>query len=76
MILRAASAITNLRDAFPRAKRWVMWVCAYSGARSGEITQLRGIDVTERGDFYVMRLTPKQTQSKRTKRGPCLFTNI
>jgi hypothetical protein len=41
VILRAASAISNTRDAFPRAKRWVMWLCAYSGARSGEIAQLR-----------------------------------
>jgi len=64
VILRAASAITNLRDAFPRAKRWVMWLCAYSGARSGEITQLRGIDVTQRGDFYVMRLTPEANTIK------------
>jgi integrase len=59
VILRASLAITNTRDAFPRAKRWVMWLCAYSGARSGEITQLRGIDVTQRGDFYVMKLTPE-----------------
>jgi integrase len=59
VILRAASAITNLRDAFPRAKRWAMWLCAYSGARSGEITQLRGVDVVSRGDFHVMRLTPE-----------------
>jgi integrase len=64
VILRAASAITNLRDAFPRAKRWVMWLCAYSGARSGEITQMRGIDVTPRGDFYVMRLTPEANTIK------------
>jgi integrase len=59
VILRAASTISNMMDAFPRAKRWVMWLCAYSGARAGEITQLRGIDVTQRGDFYVMRLTPE-----------------
>jgi integrase len=64
VILRASTAITNQRDAFPRAKRWVMWVCAYSGARSGEITQLRGIDVVERGDFYVMRLTPEANTIK------------
>lgn len=64
VILRAASAITNLRDAFPRAKRWVMWLCAYSGARSGEITQLRGIDVAPHGDFYVMRLTPEANTMK------------
>jgi integrase len=59
VILRSSLAIINTRDAFPRAKRWVMWLCAYSGARSGEITQLRGIDVTQRGDFYVMKLTPE-----------------
>jgi integrase len=70
VILRASSAITNTKDAFPRAKRWVMWVCAYSGARSGEITQLRGVDVTKRGGFYVMKLTPEagsiKTSNART----------
>jgi integrase len=70
VILRASSAIVNLRDAFPRAQRWVMWVCAYSGARSGEITQLRGSDVTQRGDMFVMRLTPEagpiKTSTART----------
>jgi integrase len=70
VILRASSAITNTKDAFPRAKRWVMWLCAYSGARSGEITQLRGIDVTKRGGFHVMKLTPEagsiKTSNART----------
>jgi integrase len=70
LILRASSAITNVKDAFPRAKRWAMWLCAYSGARSGEITQLRGIDVTKRGGFYVMKLTPEagsiKTSNART----------
>jgi integrase len=70
VILRASSAITNTKDAFPRAKRWVMWLCAYSGARSGEITQLRGVDVTKRGGFYVMKLTPEagsiKTSNART----------
>ena len=58
VILRASAAITNLRDAFPRAKRWVLGVRVL-GARSGEITQLRGIDVIQRGDFYAMKLTPE-----------------
>ena len=35
VILRASSAIINTKDAFPRAKRWVMWVCAYSGVSIG-----------------------------------------
>jgi hypothetical protein len=28
VILKASTAITNVKDAFPRAKRWAMWVCA------------------------------------------------
>lgn len=59
VILQAALAVTNTRDAFQRARRWVMWLRAYSGARAGEVTQLRGIDVSQRGGFYVMRLTPE-----------------
>jgi integrase len=35
-----------------------MWLCAYSGARAGEITQLRGSDIEERGGIPVMKLTP------------------
>jgi integrase len=57
-ILRATLDYDQPRTARDRARRWAMWLCAYSGARSGEITQLRGIDVEERGDFHVMRLTP------------------
>jgi integrase len=59
LILRASMAYKLPRTARERTRRWVMWLCAYSGARSGEITQLRGIDVIARGDFCVMTLTPK-----------------
>ncbi len=58
VILRAALEYEQPRTARERARRWAMWLCAYSGARSGEITQLRGIDIEQRGDFHVMRLTP------------------
>lgn len=40
-------------------RRWVPWICAYSGARAGEITQLRGIDVVERDGVWAIRLTPE-----------------
>lgn len=41
------------------AKRWVPWICAYSGARVGEIVQLRKRDV-ERGESYsVITITPE-----------------
>lgn len=32
---------------FAAAKRWIPWICAYTGARVNEITQLRGKDVKE-----------------------------
>lgn len=58
VILRASSAYKQPQTARERARRWALWLCAYSGARAGEITQLRGIDVEQRGAFHVMRLTP------------------
>lgn len=58
-ILKAALDYTRPRTARDRARRWVVWLCAYSGARSGEMTQLRGIDIEERGAFHVMKLTPE-----------------
>ena len=43
-ILKAALAI-DARTKGDAAKRWTPWLAAYSGARMGEITQLRGADV-------------------------------
>ena len=40
------------------ARRWVPWICAYSGARAGEITQLRHQDVIERDGIKALRITP------------------
>jgi integrase len=36
----------------------VFWLTAYTGARAGEITQLRGVDVEMRGEYYFAKLTP------------------
>jgi integrase len=58
LILRSALAYSDPKTMQARARRWVPWLCAYSGARSGEITQMRGADVQERNGFYVMMLTP------------------
>jgi integrase len=57
-ILKAAFAIENASSSFAAACRWVPWICAYTGARAGEITQLRGIDVMERDGIHALRLTP------------------
>jgi len=41
------------------AKRWVPWLCAFTGARVGELAQLRKQDVTRQGDHWVIRITPE-----------------
>jgi integrase len=66
-ILRAASAVGMLRTNFQGAQRWVPWLCAYSGARPGEITQLRGVDIQKRDHLNVMVLTPDAGTIKTSK---------
>ena len=46
-------------SAFTAACRWVPWLCAYTGARAGEITQLRGKDLERHGSVYAIRITPE-----------------
>jgi integrase len=58
LYLSAASAVKNTRTPGMAARRWVPWICAYNGARAGEITQLRGQDVIERDGIKALLLTP------------------
>jgi integrase len=39
------------------SRRWVPWLCAYTGSRPGEVTQLRAQDVYGEGGLWVMRIT-------------------
>lgn len=41
------------------AKRWTPILCAFSGARISEVTQLRREDIRQEGDRWVMRVTPE-----------------
>jgi integrase len=43
------------------AKQWVPWLCAYTGARLGEMAQLRGSDVFQQAGRWVLRITPEGT---------------
>jgi integrase len=58
IVLGAALAITNTSKANAAARRWVPWLCAYTGARVGEITQLRGVDVREEDGVWAIHITP------------------
>lgn len=40
------------------AKRWCPIICAFTGARISEITQLRKEDVRQAGDRWIIRITP------------------
>lgn len=60
-ILAAALAHQQGKES-PRtnaAKRWVPWLCAFTGARVGEIAQLRKEDVTQRDGHWIIRITPE-----------------
>tara|TARA_R110000796_G_scaffold8843_33_gene29415 strand:+ start:37377 stop:38849 length:1473 start_codon:yes stop_codon:yes gene_type:complete len=40
------------------ALRWVPWLCAYTGARVNEMTQLRREDITKIDDVWAVEITP------------------
>lgn len=47
-----------------RALFWVPWICAYTGLRVTEITQLRGVDVQADGDTPYLFITPEAGSTK------------
>jgi integrase len=59
IILNAASAVTDAARASSAARRWVPWLCAYTGVRVGEVTQLRGADVVQQEGVDAIRITPE-----------------
>ncbi|HUD91607.1 recombinase XerD [Sphingobium sp.] len=60
-ILRASLEAPKgrLSQPYVRARRWIPWLCAYSGARVNELSQLRKQDVVEVEGVWVMRITPE-----------------
>lgn len=66
-ILSAALQCDDTKSLIERACRWVPWICAYTGARAGEITQLRPGDIQQRDGVYFARLTPSAGKIKTRK---------
>jgi integrase len=48
-------------------RRWVPWLCAYTGARVRELTQLRAQDIEQRTCGPVLRITPEAGTQKSGK---------
>jgi integrase len=59
-ILQAALSLPrgNLTPKTHAAKRWVPWLCAYTGARVGEMAQLRREDLRQVGGQWVVTISP------------------
>jgi integrase len=49
------------------ARRWVPWLCAYTGARVRELTQLRAQDIEQRACGPVLLITPEAGTVKNRK---------
>ncbi len=52
------------------ARRWVPWICAYTGARVNEITSLLPSDVQQILGHWCFVLRPELTKGKRLRRVP------
>lgn len=52
------------------ARRWVPWVCAYTGARVNEITSLLPSDIQKISGIWCFVLRPELTKGKRLRRVP------
>lgn len=66
------TASLSYADASPqtlqaRARRWIPWLCAYSGARVGEIAQLRGEDFLIKDGVACFRITPEAGSEKNDR---------
>ncbi|MCC8974645.1 hypothetical protein [Bradyrhizobium brasilense] len=62
IILAAALGPQNARmtEENKAARKWVPWLCAYTGARVNEITQLRACDVVEKDGSRAFTSDPRQ----------------
>jgi integrase len=55
---------TSLAPEHRLARRWIPWLCAYTGARVGEMAQLRAEDVTQMDGVWAVRITPEAGSTK------------
>jgi integrase len=52
------------------ARRWVPWICAYSGARVNEITPLTGRDFIIRDGIPMMRVRAETNKTRKSRMVP------
>jgi integrase len=52
-------ASSRLSPTYVRARRWIPWLCAYTGGRVNEFSQLRGEDVKKVDGIWCVHITPE-----------------
>ena len=62
----------RLSEEHALARRWVPWLCAYTGARIAEMTQLRAGDIRQEQGVWVIYITPEagSVKDSRARRVP------
>ena len=69
LLSASLACVKNPREPLQRfgLKRWVPWLLAYSGARAGEIIQLRKQDLREYNGHWIITITPDAGTVKTKK---------
>lgn len=57
----------NLSAPHARARRWIPWLCAYTGCRVNEMSQLRKRDIREEEGVWIVNITPEAGDVKTGK---------
>jgi len=52
------------------ARRWIPWICAYSGARVNEITSLWPVDIAKFDGIWCIIIRPELTKTDNARRVP------
>ena len=58
ILAASKSDFRNCSSYEQRARRWIPWLCAYTGARVNEISQLRGSDVKQVDGIWIIEIRP------------------
>ena len=52
------------------ARRWIPWICAYTGARLNEITPLSGRDFFQREGIWMIRIRAETAKTRKFREVP------
>ena len=70
LLATLAPASNRISNEIAGARRWVPWICAYTGARVNEITQLRPEDFLVHEGIDVIRIVADATKTQEYRLVP------